>query len=75
MFRTRRPDPSQLDVIYAFPEAQYMTQVTLAFSRVQDSPPGFHDSLSLWLSLAPNCQAWPNVNMLLHVEHRQWSTT
>ena len=56
-------------------EAQYITEVTLAFTCVLVSPPGSHDSLSLWVLTCSNCQEWPKVNMLVHVEHLQWSTT
>ena len=56
-------------------EAQCITEATLAFTCVLVSPPGSHDSLSLCVQPAPNCEEWPNVNMLAHVEHLQWSTT
>ena len=50
-------------------------QVTLAFMFVLYLPAGCHDSLSLWVQPAPHCQEWPNVNMLVHAETLQWSTT
>jgi len=42
-------DPRQLDVFCALLEARYITEVTLAFTCVLVSPPGSHDSLSLWV--------------------------
>ena len=74
-FRRLRSDPRQLDVFGALLDVHYITQVTLAFMCVLVWPPGSHDSLSLWVQPAPNCQEWPNVNMFIHVDLLQWSTT
>ena len=75
MFHLLRSLPRHLDEICALLEAQNITEFTLAFVCVLHSPPGFHDSLSLWVSPAPYCQEGPNVNMLLHLHYLPWSTT
>ena len=75
MFHLLRSLPRHLDAVCALLEAQSVTEVTLAFVCVLHSPPGSHDSLSLWVSPAPCCQEGPNVNMLLHLHHLQCSTT
>ena len=76
MFHRLRSDLRQLDVS-ALLEAQYLTQVTLALISVLHSPLGSRDSLGLWVQSAPSCPDLerPNANMLLHLEHLQWSST